>query len=1093
MKAFYRNPLTYGVLLALSTTVAQAQETSSSISGYVSTPTGEPAANTTVIILHVPSNTLKTFETNSGGRYSAKGLRVGGPYRITIDSDTYDDTILDELYLQLDQTLTLNTQLESQSIEELTVIAEASAYERNTGTESLFNAVTVEVSPSMDRDLKDVIRINPLAVISNNDESSLSIAGINPRYNSLTVDGINQNDEFGLNNGGYPTQRSPISTQAVEAVSVSLAPFNARSSGFSGGQINAVTKSGSNEFHGSFFYERRDSEWGGEAESIEPGSNDVDVIELEYERTNWGATFSGPIMEDSLFFFLSYEFFEEPTFQEWGPTGSGRPNEVYLTEEQYDEIRQIGLDVYGIDVGDWRLSPQEEDEKILAKIDWNINEDHRASLTYQYTNGNRTILFNSSLSRFNSRSNAYDLSDEMTNYAIQWYGYWSDNFSTEFSLAYKDLQNGQDPYTDLPSISIDAITRAECDSGNDGLDPCETFVRLGTDTFRHANELENQRLNLEIVGEYLLDKHTLNFGLKWEQLDIENLFVPGSKGSYRFNSIEDFQNGLADRITYSNSFRDNPNDVAVEIDLSTLSLFVQDDWFITPDLEMNIGLRYETTISDSEPEFNENFSARNGFSNQENLDGVDIFLPRIGFRWTPSDDITISGGLGRYSGGRPNVWLGNSWRTDGVTYIEAADLTNFSITRITPLPNEILFNEDGNGDSFRGNGSVELIDPDFELPSDWRAVVSVDAELPQEWQLNVAYTRIEGENEVIWVDLAREASLSLAQQDGQPLRRTVDGGRIIYPTATYPVVPGMPGNTDIMLTNADDNGYSNIFTVALNKYWDNGFSLNLSYASQDVTSGNNASDSSGVRNLRFSPSINRNEVEIGRSLYEIEHRFVLNLTYATTFIADLQSTFNLFFERRSGTPFNYTLGVDFDRRTNDVGRIVGTQSLGDQGVFFGSEYYLPYIPFGPDDPAVAFGENNSLSYEEIMARAASVGADRYAGGYAEKHTGRTPWISQMDFKFTQEIPGFMETHRGRLELTVRNVFDFLDETGIYSNDHGVVRESEFSDNTLFDFDINDQGQYVYYIPEDNITLYNWDTYNAEASTWELKLGVVYEF
>ncbi|GLS25887.1 TonB-dependent receptor [Marinibactrum halimedae] len=1067
MSVFTRNRLAAATLMALCAGGVHAQQTSSSINGAITTPDGTPATNTTIVVLHVPSNTIKQFVTNNEGRFSASGLRVGGPYRITIDSPVYKDKTLDEVYLQLDKPFNLDMSLSNESIEELTVVANASAFERNSGTDSLFNAVTVEVSPSMDRDLKDVIRNNPFAVVSSGDDNELSIAGTNPNYNSLTVDGINQNDEFGLNGSGYPTLRSPISTQAIEAVSVSLSPFNARSSGFSGGQINAVTKSGSNEFHGSMFYEERQSKWGGSAENPLTGRD----AEIDYERTNWGATFSGPILEDELFFFLSYEYFKEPSTQSWGPAGSGTSNETYLSEAQYDQIRQIGMDVYGVDVGDWRLSPEEEDEKILVKLDYNINDDHRASFTYQYTNGNRTSFGGSRQSRLLGGSGAFDLSNEMTSYAFQLYSYWSDSFSTELSLSYKDVVNGQDSFSSLPGIIITADSDSECNNSRG----CETRVSLGSDANRHAARLDNQRINFEWVGELLVNEHTLSFGTKIEDLDVFNLFVPNSRGTYQFNSIEDFENRQG-YIEYSNAYTNDAEDAATDIQMRTTSLFIQDDWFITPNLELNLGLRYELTSSSSQPQLNEQFAERYGFSNTENLDGVDLFLPRIGFQWTASDTITLSGGLGRYSGGRPNVWLGDAWVRDGVTLAReenyGSEENTRTISSFDSLPSEILYTDDD-----RGDGNVTAIDPNFKMPSDWRASISLDAQLPYDWNFNATYVRVEQENDVYWVDLARERNI---EQAGE-VTTTVDGGRIIYP-----VNSDDPERFDLLMTNADKSGHSNLYSLSLNKFWDTGWNVGMSYAHQDIVQGNPAAGNNAFSNYQRNPSVNRNEVRLGRSDFEIEHRFILNVGYDATLFADYRSTFSLFFERRSGNPFSWVLADQSTFRNGPVGDPGPLRN-----VF--SNAYLPYIPTGESDNAVAFGENGSLTYSEVMEEVSQAGLEGSAGSYVEKNSDSTPWISQLDFKFTQEIPGFSENYKGIVEVTLRNVFDFLDDKGIYTNDHGQVRRMSFPSRALFRYDINENGQYRYYQPPSFNGASNWNQFDEEASSWGLKLGVRFEF
>ncbi|MBB3169492.1 TonB-dependent receptor [Simiduia aestuariiviva] len=1031
-----RKPLALSVLLALGGAEALAQDTSSGIRGLVTGPDGSPAANTRVVILHEPSNNTTEVVTNDSGRFTANGLRVGGPYKIVVDSNVYQDAQYEDIFLKLDDTFRFTAALQAGSLEEVVVTAEQMLRDRNSGTSSVFGADTIATSASMDRDIKDLVRMNPLAVVHPGSDSELSVAGMNPRFNSLTVDGISQNDDFGLNYNGYPTRRSPVSTQALEAISLDTTPYNVRASGFSGAQINAVTKSGDNDFHGSVFYETRSDSLGGTAE---PDGQKGEKVDMDYEKTNWGATFSGPLMQDKLFFFTSYEKYESPTAQEWGPEGAGLANSVNLSEAGYDDIRAAINDTYSLDVGDWRASPQEEDEKLLIKLDWNISDDHRMSLTHQYTEGN-SLEFSSSRSyQFYSAGGAYNKTETLQNWAVQVYSNWSDTFSSELSVNYKDVVTEQVSLNHgMPSIVVDHE---------------DTDVFLGSDPNRHGNELTNERIGVEWVGELLMDDHTVSFGAKYDQFDAYNLYVYNANGTFEFDSLADVVAGNA-TVSYSNAYTNVKQDAAANLSMATVSLFAQDTWALSHDFEVTYGLRYETIGASEAPNANANFAATYGFSNQENLDGASILLPRIGFTWDVQDDLRVKGGVGRFSGGQPNVWLANSWSNDGVTYVSAGYNDYTGLTSLA-IPADMLLSA-----ADRGNGSTNVIDPNFDLPSDIRMSMEVEYQLPYEVDMSATYTYIKQENSVQWVDLAREQ-----------VGTTVDGGRKIYAMQR--------GNDyDLMLTNADDNGNSQIFTTSLFKQWDNGLAANFSYTNQNINEGTYGGSSTAHSNFRYAPTINRNEITMGTGNYQVEHRFVLNLNYNTELVDGYRSTFNLYMQRRSGKPFSWTLGAYRD------------DDLGDQSKFSSINNYLPYIPSGADDPAMNF--DDGLSYNEIMEIVNAAGLAQYAGGYVPKNVGTQPWQTQMDLKFTQEIPGFMEGHRGVLEFTVHNVLDFMNDTGIYENNLGAIRYKRFNDQALVDYDVVD-GQYIYDEAFGGTNLDNYDFYDAEASTWALKLGVRYEF
>ena len=333
MKNHRLSRITGAVVLALGlSTSAMADDTSSAIRGSILNPAGESSVNAQVEILHIPSGRKTTTTTNDSGSFSSRGLRVGGPYKVTITgkdgANTYND-----VYLTLGDTFKLNVQLEpKQQIERISVTG-SSILQGNIGSNSYFGSEDITNAPSFDRDIKDIVRNNPLAVLSPVN-GELSVAGSNPRFNSISVDGIGQNDDFGLNANGYPTTRSPISLDAIEQITIDVTPFNAKDSGFQGAKINAVTKSGTNELSGSFFYETQNDGLAGK-----PNDNG-NKQPLEFDETTFGATLGGAIIQDELFFFASYEYYDATSPVEWGPSDANVANGAeasQLTLQKFNE------------------------------------------------------------------------------------------------------------------------------------------------------------------------------------------------------------------------------------------------------------------------------------------------------------------------------------------------------------------------------------------------------------------------------------------------------------------------------------------------------------------------------------------------------------------------------------------------------------------------------------------------------------------------------------------------------------------------------------------------------------------------------------
>jgi hypothetical protein len=1038
--------LSTAVVFALGlSSAAMANETSSSLLGKVLTPTGTPAAHTKVIITHIPTGTVKTSETNESGAYTLRGLRVGGPYKVVIDSDEFKDQEFKDIYLEVGKPYRLTANLEPDNIEKIVVTGSRVVGFTNKGSSGSWGADEIINAAGGNRDLKDILRSNPLVTVETDSDASMSIAGSNPRYNSFTVDGVKQNDDFGLNGNGYPTQRSPISIDAIEQVSVEATPFSVKNGGFSGGQINAVTKSGTNEFHGSLSYEKTDDAWAGTPRKPTLGDNAASDVVLDFSSKTYAATLGGPIIEDELFFFASYENFDKPTQIEWGPTGSNAPNEANVTNTDYQKVLDIATNVYGIDAGTWDKQPQQTDEKILVKLDWNINDDQRAAFTYQDTEGNVTRNMTSSDRELRLSSHWYNKHELLTSYAAHLYSTWSDDFSTEVKVAYKKVKTEQAP--DSKAFG-DVTVRA--DSGD---------IAFGPDKYRHGNALSNNTLSMRFLGEYLYNDHEITFGAEYESIDVTNLFAPNSLGTWTFDSIADFENRQASRLDYANAYTNNVNDAEAKFKFNTFTLFAEDSYYLTDDFLVSAGLRFERISSSDEPTNNPNFEQRYGFSNSVNLDGETIWLPRISFNWDFNEDTVIRGGIGRFSGGRPNVWLSNAYSNDGITYVSANNESDFlSNADITQVPQGV---KDA---MVAGDGNVNVTDPNFKLPSDWRTSVAVDytfsvPNMGDDWLVSAEYLYIKKENDVFWKDLTRKVT-------GQ----TAAGQNI------YTAIDNLTGDTtqryDLMLTNADKNGRSKIFTASLSKYFDNGLGFNVSYTNQDITEGTPGTSSTATSNFQYPVTTDRGRAEIGTAAYEVEHSLKLNLDYKVEIVENYATKFNLFFERRSGRPINWVLG---SFRDND---------LGDQGSFDDSDAYLPYIPTGADDPKVVL---KNVTWDELSGYFDQAGLTKYAGGFAPKGSGNAPWQTRLDLNITQELPGFMPGHKGELFFNIRNFLNLIDST------KGNSLRNRFSTKIIADYDIDSEGRYVYQTPFGGFNASSWDTFDAEKSTWSVKLGVRYKF
>jgi hypothetical protein len=1071
-----------GVVAILAAPVAIAQDTTSSLSGFLVGADGLPIPDALVTVVHLPSGTTKLTTTNTSGAFSATGLRVGGPYRVTARTEGMQEATIEDLHAQLTERTSVT--LVALPIAELAGIEVTGSTRRDVsiGADSRYGVKEIKELPSINRDVKDVVRIDPKAWVDPTNSDALEVAGVNNRYNTITVDGVRQSDDFGLNSNGYPTQRSPLSVDAIEAVSVLSAPFSVEYSFFRGSTINMVTKSGTNEFRGSGFYYKGDDSLLGDR----TGDTEVNLV---FDEDVYGGTLGGPIIRDRLFFFLSYEKLERKAPQDIGATGSGFPVEVpNVSQSDYDRIRQVGLDVYGFDVGQTLVSAPEQDEKILAKLDWNVNDSNRASLAYQRTEGNELIVNNTNnnpaLFRLGAPSNWYDRAIQMETASLQLFSDWNEFFSTELKLARKEVDTAQ---VSLFGTDFGEMIVTTTDGGT---------VYIGSDEFRHANELANDVDSIKLTGSFILGDHALTVGYEREMLDIFNIFVPRSQGQWVFNSIDNFEDQVAASFSYNNAFTNDAADGAAAFGYDVDSFYVQDEWQGTPDVKIQAGVRIDKFSGSDKPLLNENFTERYGFNNQQTLDGRDLFMPRIGFNWQRTPETTVYGGFGLFGGGTPNVWISNSFSNDGVTVLQTTvDPVHGINTDLEPvlaggngfdIPQAVL---DFHAQQ-RNDGGTNAIDPDFEVPSQYRWNLGVTHMLPWDIELTADFIYSRVKDEVLWQDIR------LQQVGAAP-----DGRPIYAPRADGRTNPALQ---DLLLTNTDQ-GESTIFSVEANKTWRTGtgrFDAYLGYGHQDVKDVNPGTSSTASSNWDNVAVSDPNDPGLETSNYEIEHRFNGSFQWTKALFGDYETSIALIGERRSGRPFSYTFGA-------------GSLVWGDPRQE-ARQRHLFYVPDGDvifegactaAELGVVAGCAIAGDFSSASAAAAGFAADmdayieqqgleKWRGRIMPRNSHRSPWVTSLDLRFAQELPIFRRT-RGVVTFDIENFANLL------NSDWGQLRQVSFpfvapvaDANRITTVGCRDGAPSCYvYRPRSGETgpVKPFNTISSLPSIWRMQLGFRIEF
>ncbi len=1044
--------------LGLSTSV-MANTTTSAIKGVVNGPQGNAAVGTEVTITHIPSGTTKKVTVNDVGSFAANGLRVGGPYKIVVDSDVFQDRIIDDAFIKLGEPLQLNLQLETSSMETIQVTASSlSAVEMGSiSPASNFNLEDIENAASADRDIKDLVRIDPRINIEESDGAeAILCGGSNPRYSSLTVDGVRMNDSFGLNNNGYPTVRMPFSFSTLSQVSVELAPFDVQYGGFTGCNINAVTKSGTNEIKGSFFYDFSSDELRGDS------IDGQDVETGDYTETRFGFDIGLPLIEDELFVFAAYEKLDSVQIFQYDALG---PDQI--SQADLDRAIQISKEVYDYDPGGMPASSPVEDEKLLVKLDWNINDNHRASFVYNYNDGFRLDQSDERNNSLTLSNHFYKVGAELNSMVASLWSDWSDNFSTEIRVGKIELDNTQqslDADSGFGEIQIERL------NGN--------TLFIGPDDSRQSNELNWENQTAKFSGIYYMDNHTISGGYEYENLTVFNLFMQHTIGEYRFNGLDDFEAGMADDIYYNNSAKtNNPEDAAAKFEYATHAAYIQDEYvFDDVDLTVVVGARYDWYTSDDTPRYNELFESRYGYRNDHTLDGKDLFQPRFGFNWSVQDNLEVRGGFGLYSGGNPNVWVSNSYSNDGVTNIDTyrsdTALLNPDGTVIDGLlsgnarpiydPLQSQIDEVTENDPSLGNEpSVNAIDPNFEIPS--------------EWKYNLGFTYITEDEYIIQTDFLyskkQDSALITAASWDDESRTELFDGRAVY---DYEVV-GQNNwgdvsrnfrKSDLLLTNAKENGSATTISFAVKKEYDFGLDANIGYAfnkSEDVSP---MTSSVSYSNFTGFATTDAQDPGLSTSNYETPHRFTFNLRYSTELLENYRTSFSLFGSYTQGRPMSYT----FDQL-----------SVGDTE--FQSRRHLLYVPL-ENDPNVTYGVNDDGEAFDLAAFNKFIEDEGLTRGeIVDRNSHNAEWSSRVDFRIDQQLPAFTGGHKASAYFVIKNLGNMLND------EWGVKRIGNYVGQNVVGAEI-DNGKYNF---TEFFASNAEETTFATQSLWQVRVGIKYKF
>lgn len=1043
-----------------------AQTTAASLRGSVVDSDGKPVDAARVTLGFPASQVKKEATTGADGQFAFTGLRVGGPYVLEGSKSGSGTAKRENITLTAGNNETILLSLSSAEKPNEVVRVSGKQIVRTSQKSSFFER-EIEKTPAPSQDLREIVKKSPDAVF---DGGKLSIGGANNRFNSITIDGMRQDDSFGLNGNGYPTQRSPVSLMSVQEISLEKSPFDVRFGNFLGGNINVVTKSGTNEFEGSVMVTHA-------TDGLQGNKTKDTTVKSTFEENRVGVALGGPIIKDKLHFFLNLEGLESTRPSVAGPLGSGKAVITErVTSADVARVQDIASRVYGFNAGKFAQSLKEEDRKALLKLDYEINDDHRLEAKYQYASGNNVNASFASNTNLPLTSNWYNKRDTMNTTSLRLYSDWTEALSTKLEASTKNVKTEQIPLegNDFMQAEIkNSVSTLPTDISRAGT------IIIGPDRSRHANELRNTTNSYGAEANYLAGSHLVTGGLQLETTDVFNLFVQDANGRAFYDTIDAFEAQTPSRLNYQNAISNNKDDAAANWEYGVTTFYLQDEWSLTPALTLRGGVRSEFYDASGTIDRNELFIQRYGYSNTSDLSSRSTFLPRFAVSYKVDQKLNLRSGFGLFSGGTPNVWVSNTYTNDGISTDDvstnnAAQINGFDGRNIPASVSSQLV---------AGDGNVDVLDPDFKIPQSYKFQAGLDYkfDIPSVvenvgFELNYSYTKTR--HALQWKDLRRQN----ASFGANNLATTVaPDGRLIYDTSPDATAAGEfnPNRGyDLLLTNTD-KGYAHNASAALFKDFDSGFNVRGSYGWQDVqevSPGTSSTSSSNYSNMAV--NLDPNADSANRSIYERKHRFLLSTGYEHNFWDNLASSIDFIFERRSGQPYSYTMGGD---------RNVLSRMYGESSAFTGSNRMLFYVPKGDGsdvfletDPTK--GAIDPAAFNEFIRKHK---LEKYRGKIAPRNAFFSDWVQELNLRVSQQLPTYQDVGRARL------VLDILNFPNMLNKNWGQTKQVDFPymaavSNVSYDAATN---RYVY----SNLRTTEVQSVRVIDSVWKMQIAAYYDF
>ncbi len=1080
--------------------MSYAQVTTSALSGKITDAKGTPLEGVAIVANHTPSGTVYGAITNSEGRYTIQGMRNGGPYTVEVSCLGYQSVVYNDITLQLAETYNLDSKIQESSefLDEVVVVATPTskfAAQEKTGASTNISNENILAMPSVNRSVSDMAKLSPYG------GSGMSFAGMDGRSANFTIDGANFNNNFGLSDG-LPGGGNPVSLDAIDEIQVVVSPYDVRQSNFIGGGINAVTKSGTNKFKGTaYVYHQNEELHGNRALRKELGDRQ------ESRVTTYGFTLGGPIIKNKLFFFVNYEMTQAPgVVNRWRPSTDGKwDTDKYIsrtTVADMEMISKFAKEHYLYDTGSWTDYPGDESNmKVLARIDWNINEKNRLAVRYNYTlnkswkntngssmNGGQRMS-NNRLSQYSMAfaNSMYSMDNLVHSVSVDLNSRITNDLSNQFLATFSKLDDirgsnsAKFPFVDILKPYTD-------DAGNVSLEP---YMSLGYELFTWNNGVHNNVLNIKDDVTWYKGDHKIMGGVSYEYQMADNAYMREGTGYYRYSSMEDFMSGAAPEtvaITYGYDGEQNP---AARVRFSQVGLYGMDEWNATERLKLTAGIRFDTMIYNNADVMTNNaikavdFGGRTIDTGRWPATNIQI-SPRVGFVYDVfgNKSLKVRGGTGLFAGRLSLVFLTNMPTNSGMVQNAAAGFGTYYKSDWT------VDNRDPGLDQLKGDmitdvdklveklhsiypdkfpysitpedgilpSDVNYVDHKFKMPQIWKSSIAVDWNLPVGFPLTLTGEFIYSKkiNDLLIQDWNIKDNNGWAQYNGADNRHI------------YPENFKYTGTNAYVLTNTH-KGYGWTGVISLMAQPVQGLNITASYTrtvNKEVTGMPGSAANSVFTGL---PTVDGpNFATVQNSQYTTPNRIMASINWNDK----SNNHFTIFYQGYNAGGYSYMYNGDFngDGNANDLMYIPTDAQINDGSFRFASQTDRDnYMAFAAQDAYLS----------------------THKGQYAEAYSVFSPLVHKFDFRYAHDFI----LNVGKTKHTLQLNMDWMNIGNFFNSSWGLSRTWDDSamSGRILQMDSVDADGVPVFKTRVKAGAKTWKPNAVFTQCWYMQVGIKYMF